>query len=147
LIVTARQIRLLFDQGTRQIGVTRAKWTLVAAVAQNPGATQRSIAAALEVSEATAGRLIDRLCASKYLERRENPNDRRGYRVYLTPAAQPVLDALEQVAKTQMNEVFKGVDASGLSRLDALLERISKNVAESRRRYGAGESDGDGLLR
>src|SRR2546430_2587651 len=89
LSVVARQLRVSFDQSAEQSGLTRAQWTLVAVVARHPGATQRAIAEALEVRETTADRLIDRLCDEGYLSRRESPNDRRAYCVYLTAAAQP----------------------------------------------------------
>src|SRR5580658_7883475 len=79
LSVIARQLRLSFDQSAERSGLTRAKWTLIAAVARAPGATQRVIAEALEVREITAGRLIDRLCEEGYLRRDANPNDRRAY--------------------------------------------------------------------
>ncbi len=135
LTVIARQLRLSFDQGVTLVGVTRAEWMLIAAVARNPGATQRTIAAALEVTEVTAGRLVDRLCANRYLERRENPNDRRGYRVYLTPAAQPILDKLGEAARVLEGELFEGFDEKDLGQLEALLEKLSRNVTESRRRH------------
>ena len=53
LSLIARQLRLSFDQGVEMKGLTRAKWTLIAAVSRNPGATQRIIAQVLEVSEIT----------------------------------------------------------------------------------------------
>jgi MarR family transcriptional regulator, transcriptional regulator for hemolysin len=135
LFVLARQLRLGFDHGVQSAGVTRAKWTLIVAVARNPGETQRTIAAALEMSEVVTGRLIDRLCASGYLERRQNPSDRRGYRVYLTAAAQPVLDKLGEVAKLQEEEIFKGLSEENVTQLNELLDHISRNVAQARKRY------------
>ena len=131
LSVIARQLRLRFDQSIENSGITRAKWTLIAVVARHPGSTQRTIAAALEVTEVTAGRLIDRLCADGYLERTENPNDRRGYRVHLTPLAQPMLEKLGNIAKMHEDEVFAGFDDEDLSKLDALLEKIARNLAEA----------------
>src|SRR5271156_2506512 len=47
LTVVARHLRQNFDQSADRSGLTRAKWTLIAAVAQTPGATQRIIAEAL----------------------------------------------------------------------------------------------------
>jgi MarR family transcriptional regulator for hemolysin len=135
LFVLARQMRLGFDHGVNCVGMTRAKWTLIVAVARNPGETQRTIAAALEMSEVVAGRLIDRLCASGHLERRENPSDRRGYRVYLTPAAQPVLDRLGKVAKLQEEQIFKGLSDENVTQLNGLLDHIARNVADARKRY------------
>jgi MarR family transcriptional regulator for hemolysin len=134
LIVLARQLRIGFDHEVARIGVTRAQWTLIAAVSRNPGATQRTIAAALEVTEVTAGRLIDRLCDEGYLERRENPSDRRGYRVYLTSAAQPVLDQLGAIAQIQENELFQGFEDLDLARMETLLDMVYQNLSDCRKR-------------
>ena len=65
--MVARHLRQGFDQSVERSGVTRAKWTLIAAVARIPGATQRKIAEALEVKEITAGRLIDRFGPRKLI--------------------------------------------------------------------------------
>jgi DNA-binding MarR family transcriptional regulator len=132
LTVIARQMRLSFDQRVERGGLTRAKWTLIAAVARNPGVTQRTIAEALEVREITAGRLIDRLCDEGYLKRRENPNDRRAYCVYLTPAAQPLLDKLDEIAKSREAEIFVGFEADDLEKLDRLLDTIARNLSVTR---------------
>lgn len=137
LSVIARQLRLRFDQAVQLRGVTRAKWSLIAAVATNPGATQRSIAAVLEVREVTAGRLIDRLCSDGLLERRENPSDRRAYCVYLTAAAQPMLDKLGQVAREHEEMVFANLSDEELNLLDTLLDRIARNVALPNARQNA----------
>lgn len=130
--MVARQLRVAFDQAVEQSGLTRAKWTLIAAVARNPGATQRTIAEALEVREITAGRLVDRLCDEGYLRRDENPSDRRAYCLYLTPAAQPVLDTLDELAKVHEAAIFAGFDAEDMESLDALLDTIARNLSNFR---------------
>jgi len=132
LTVVARQLRVSFDQAVEQSGLTRAKWNLIATVARNPGATQRMIAEALEVREITAGRLVDRLCDEGYLKRRENPKDRRAYSVYLTPAAQPLLDKLDELAKVHEAKIFDGLTADDLEKLDAYLDAIADNVSNVR---------------
>jgi MarR family transcriptional regulator, transcriptional regulator for hemolysin len=137
LMVVARHLRQSFDQSVERSGLTRAKWTLIATVAHKPGATQRMIAEALEVREVTAGRLIDRLCAEGYLKRREHPNDRRAYCVYLAPAAQPVLDTLGKLGKIHEAKIFAGFDDDDLERLNALLDGISHNLSAARTRYDA----------
>lgn len=128
LAVTTRQLWMKFSQRAERVGVTRAKWTLIAVVARNPGATQRNIATSLQVTEATAGRLIDSLCKDGYLERREHPSDRRSYRIYLTPTAQPVMDQLGEIAKIHANEAFAGFSDRDLTTLDSLLDVLSRNI-------------------
>ena len=134
LTTVARQLRVGFDQSVEKSGLTRAKWSLIATVARNPGATQRVIAEALEVREITAGRLVDRLCDEGYLKRKDNPNDRRAYSVHLTPTAQPLMNTLDELAKIYEGKIFAGFETADLERLDALLDRISRNVSAVRSR-------------
>ena len=132
--MVARQLRISFDQRVERSGLTRASWQLIAAVARNPGATQRLIAEALEVREITAGRMIDKLCAEGVLERREHPQDRRAYCVYLTSDAKPMLDKIDELAKVHEADIFAGFSAADLDRLDELLEGIARNLAAARAR-------------
>jgi DNA-binding MarR family transcriptional regulator len=97
------------------------------------------IAQALEVSEITAGRLIDRLCEEGYLKRTESPTDRRAYRVHLAAGAQPVLDKLDEVAKGHEAEIFAGFSNADLDKLDELLEAIARNLSAAKSVRAAGK--------
>lgn len=129
LTVISRQLWQQFDNNVQSTGVSRAKWGLIAAVSRNPGTTQRAIAAMLQVTEVTAGRMIDRLCEDGLLERRENPQDRRGYCVYLTPAAKPLLDRIGEAAAVYEAHAFAGMTDEDLERLETLLDIIARNIA------------------
>ena len=97
------------------------------------------IAQVLEVSEITAGRLIDRLCEEGYLKRTENPSDRRAYRVHLAAGAQPVLDKLDEVARGHEAEIFTGFSSADLDKLDELLESIARNLSAAKSVRAAGK--------
>lgn len=133
MAVLARQMRQRFDERVEQMGVTRAKWVLIAAVAGNPGSTQRELAARLEMSDVTAGRMIDRVCADGLVERLENPQDRRAYRVCLTEAAQPLLKKLAAAAEIYEEEIFSSMDEAELLMLDALLDKLATHLGGTRR--------------
>jgi MarR family transcriptional regulator for hemolysin len=130
--VLARQLRQGFDERAEKAGVTRAQWGLIAAVAGSPDATQRELAARLEVTDVTACRMIDRLVAAGLLERREHAQDRRAYRVALTPAAQPLMAKLASAAEAYESQVFANLDESDIESFNTLLERISQNLSGAR---------------
>ena len=134
LTVLARQLWLTFDQRADKVGLTRAKWSVVVEVARNPGSTQRSIAAKLQVTDVTAGRLIDRLCAEGYLERHPDPEDRRAYRVFPTAPVQPLMEELSTLADEHSRLAFAGLDEADLAELERLLDRIARNVETGRGR-------------
>ena len=131
LTVIARLLRKQFDHSTGSIGITRAQWTTISVVAGVPGATQREIAAMLEVGEVTAGRLVDRLCEEGLLERRANPADRRSHLIHLKPAADAVLEKLTELGAEQERRAFAGLDPQDMATLDRLLDRISENLTRS----------------
>ena len=137
LSIVARQLRVSFDQSAESCGLTRAQWTVIAVVARNPGATQRTVAEALKIAEITAGRLVDRLCEDGYLRREQNPSDRRAYCVHLTAAAEPLLAKLDDLARVHEGRIFAGFESEALEKLDSLLERIAQNLSKLRTRSEA----------
>ena len=126
--VLARMMRNRFDREVSSLNITRSQWSMIVVVSRIPGATQRTIAEAMEMSEASAGRLIDRLCIDGLLERQERFDDRRARAVYLTPAAGPLLAKLEEIGRAGEQVVFRGFSNSELDQLDALLDRVHRNL-------------------
>jgi MarR family transcriptional regulator for hemolysin len=101
---------------------------MIAVVARNPGATQRTIAEVLEMSEASAGRLIDRLCADGMLTRRERDDDRRARAIYLTEAAEPLLLQLADIGASSEDMLFKGFSSQELDQLEDFVDRMYANL-------------------
>jgi MarR family transcriptional regulator for hemolysin len=128
LSILARLMRNNFDRLTSKLNVTRSQWQMIAVVARNPGATQRTIAEVLEMSEASAGRLIDRLCADGMLTRRERDDDRRARAIYLTEAAEPLLLQLADIGASSEDMLFKGFSSQELDQLEDFVDRMYANL-------------------
>ena len=83
----ARKLRRLVDRRLQPLGLTRAQWAVLAMLSHRGGLTQSQLAEALEIEKSTAGRLIDQLEKSQWVERRPVPGDRRFWGVHVTPRA------------------------------------------------------------
>jgi MarR family transcriptional regulator for hemolysin len=129
--VLARLLRNNFDRQVASLNVTRSQWAMIVVVSRNPGTTQRHIAEMLEMSEASAGRLIDRLCAEGLLERREREDDRRAKAVYPTAAAEPLLEQLAAIAKVSEERLFKDFSEEELDQLMGFMDRLYTNVSRA----------------
>jgi MarR family transcriptional regulator for hemolysin len=129
--VLARLLRSDFDRRLSDTNITRSQWSLIAVVAGRPGSSQRVIAEVLEMSEASAGRLIDRLCADGLLERRARDDDRRARAVYVTDAARPMLAQAAEVGKASAERIFQGLDEQQLEQLGQSLGIIYDNLAKN----------------
>src|SRR6478609_5475825 len=106
----ARLLKTYADQRARQFGISRAQWSVLFRLDRSEGLKQSELAEILDVQPITLTRLLDRLAANGLIERRPDPNDRRANRLYLTPAARPLLDRLADLGSDMMGTVLSGLD-------------------------------------
>lgn len=124
----ARLLKTYADQRARDLGMTRAQWVVLARVERSEGLKQCELADTLDLQPITLTRLIDRLCDSGLIERRSDPEDRRAKRLYLTPAARPVLDGLARLGADIMATVLQGIEPAAVEQLLAHLLTLKINL-------------------
>ncbi|GGY96411.1 MarR family winged helix-turn-helix transcriptional regulator [Novosphingobium colocasiae] len=129
ITVLARTLRGYFDRRIAGLNVTRSQWNMISAVSKEPGSTQRTIADRLEMSEASAGRLIDRLCADGLLERHERADDRRARAVYLAEPALPLVRSAGAMIANYEATVFEGFEDAEIEQLLGYIQRINVNTS------------------
>lgn len=124
----ARLLRTAFDRRVRALGITRAQWLVLTRLHRHPGVSQSELADLMEVERASAGRMIDRLEANGWVERRAQNGDRRVKRVYLTPEAERVHRRIWRVAEATVDDALADLSAREGAQLRALLGRVKKNL-------------------
>jgi MarR family transcriptional regulator for hemolysin len=139
----ARLMRTVFDRRVRTRGLTRAQWLVLTRLHRRPGASQSELADMMEVEKATAGRLIDRLEAKGWVERRAQVGDRRINRVYLTADAERVHKRIWRIAAATVDDALADLSEREGGQLRKLLVRIKSrlidiadNPAQARARNG-----------
>jgi MarR family transcriptional regulator, transcriptional regulator for hemolysin len=143
----ARLLRTYADYKASQFGMTRAQWVVLVRVEHAEGLNQSELAEGLDIQPITLTRLLDKLCDSGLIERRPDPTDRRAKRLYLLPAARPLLEQLGALGEETMAETLVGVDGESIKRMVAELAVVKENlrrliaqrdhtVTTTERRYG-----------
>ena len=125
----ARLLRTAFDRRVRRLGLTRAQWLVLTRVHRRPGASQSELAEMMEVEKASAGRMIDRLEAKGWVERRAQDGDRRVKRVHLTPEAERVHKRIWRIAEVTVDDALANFSAQEGAQLRKLLARVKQNLA------------------
>ena len=127
----ARMIRTYADHKARQFGITRAQWVVLVRLDRFEGLKQSELADMLDLQPITLTRLLDRLSAGGLIERRADPNDRRANRLYLTPAARPLLERLGDLGEQLMTTALAGVDRDSIERMVAQLATVKENLRQA----------------
>jgi MarR family transcriptional regulator for hemolysin len=129
-----RLLRTYADQKARRFGQTRAQWAVLLRLERREGLKQSDLAEDLDIQPITLTRLVDRLCDNGLIERRADPNDRRAKRLYLTPAARPLLDRISNEVEELAERVLAGLDPvaveSVLTQLGLARENLRQAIAE-----------------
>jgi MarR family transcriptional regulator for hemolysin len=139
----ARLMRLRFDQFARTFGMTRAQGLIIKHLKHQPGMTQNEMACLCDVEPITVARLIDRLEANGFVERRLDPSDRRIRRLHLLPAAEPILIEIERYRASIRDELAVGVEKVDWETTNQVLlnlkNKLVAETAKSRPHAAAGE--------
>ncbi len=139
LMDVARMMRTYADQRARQFGISRAQWGVLVRLDRQEGLKQSELAEILDLQPISLTRLLDRLAENGLIERRPDPNDRRANRLYLKPAARPLLDKLSKLGADLMREVMAGIDAQANERMRHDLERMKDNLRDAINGYSHGQ--------
>lgn len=124
----ARLLKTYADQRARQFGISRAQWAVLVRIERTEGLKQSELADILDLQPISLTRLLDRLADNGLIERRADPNDRRANRLYLRPAARPLLEQLAELGQDMMEIVLDGLDDKANARLLRDLTAIKDNL-------------------
>jgi len=124
----ARLLKTYADQRARQFGISRAQWAVLVRLERTEGLKQSELAELLDLQPISLTRLLDRLADNGLIERRADPNDRRANRLYLTPAAKPLLDRLSKLGGDMMETVLDGLDEKSIERMLKQLVTLKDNL-------------------
>jgi MarR family transcriptional regulator for hemolysin len=111
--------------------MTRAKWAVLARLDRFEGLKQAELAEMLDLQPISLTRLLDGLADNGLIERRPDPDDRRAKRLFLTPAARPLLAQLTELGEDLMETALDGLAPTDVAALLASLGAIKGNLRQA----------------
>ena len=127
----ARQLRTYADHAAGRFGMTRAKWAVLARLDRFEGLKQTELAEMLDLQPITLTRLLDGLANNGLIERRPDPDDRRAKRLFLTPAARPLLERLTALGEDLMTNALAGLVPADVDALLGRLTTVKENLRKA----------------
>ena len=126
----SRLLRIEYNRRVRHLGLTRSQWRVIAHLSRNEGSTQTFLADVLEIENATLARLLDRLEADGWIERRPSPTDRRAKHLYLTEKPAAIIDAMFRISSQLQRDTLNGMPSAEREHLIDSLLGIKRNLLQ-----------------
>lgn len=113
-----------------RIGLYPGQETILKALVELDGRTMGELAAALSVRPPTITKMVSRLGAQGYVERRSSEGDARLGRVFLTEAGTAKTREIDDLWKELERQTVDGLDAKDKKRLRKLLRQVARNLGQ-----------------
>ena len=126
----ARLLRVTFDRRIKELELTRSQWWVLTHLFRHDGITQSELAEWLEIERPTLGRLLDRLEANGWVERRTDSQDRRAKRVFLTNEVSPAMRSMREIAASVRSDALHGLDPDEQEAFVDTLLTIKANLSK-----------------
>jgi DNA-binding MarR family transcriptional regulator len=126
---TSRLYVQRFEQRAEALGLTLAQCRVLVYLADHEGISQVQLAELTELEPMTLVRTLDCLESHGWLERRNDPADRRARCLYLRPKGRPLVDDIWHLVDLTRREAFAGIPRKHADLMFELLEKIQSNFA------------------
>ncbi len=136
----ARMLRTYADQKAAQFGITRAQWAVLVRLDRSQGLKQSELAEMLDLQPISLTRLLDKLAECGLIERRADPIDRRAKRLFLTPAAHPLIEKLGDLGEDLMATALRGVAPESVEQMVEYLDVVKENLRQAIQHRTAGHA-------
>jgi DNA-binding MarR family transcriptional regulator len=116
---------------------------LLKALSDNYGMSMSDLAATLGVQPPTVTKMISRLAAQDYVERRASAGDGRQAQVFLTERGQRAIAAIDKLWKRIEKDALAGIDDKDRKRLRKLLRQVERNLGAAADHSDSADADDD----
>jgi DNA-binding MarR family transcriptional regulator len=128
LIGAAQALRTAYDVRLAPLGLTLSLASLLAYVADFGPVNQTRAAEHLGQGRAATGAQVDRLEQSGHVARLPDPEDRRVWKLAITPSGRELVERVTEVDAVLRAELRSGISRAERQQLAAVLVRLQSNL-------------------
>lgn len=123
----ARSWRTELDRRLRHLGLSQSQWLVLIKLPEE-GLTQTALARKVGIEGSTLVRLLDRLQANGWIERRDVLGDRRAKRVVPTAKAKTLQHEVAVIAQALREQLLAGIDPARVAIAAEVLSQLRQKL-------------------
>ena len=126
---TSRRYTRRFEERAQALSLTLPQCRALLHLENSEGVSQKRLSELTELDPMTLVRILDRMEADGWVQRRFDPTDRRAHTLWLTPKSKPVLEHIAHLIAEVRAETLHGLSNDERSKLIELLGRVHANLS------------------
>lgn len=126
----SRAINSKADYKYKKFDLQKGQYMFITRVCENPGINFVNLSNMLKVDQATTTKAVKKLIDIGYLNKEQDENDKRGYKLTPTKKALEVYEFIIEEESKQLEISFKGFSEEEKQMATRLIERMSENIED-----------------
>lgn len=118
------KIKRLMSQGGQDQPITLFQLRILSFIGERRDCTPGQVAEAFYMSSSAVAQLIDRLLVSEFITRENDSEDRRIFRLRLTPKGREEINRLKKAREKSLKLLTKHLDEKDLAELIHILQKV-----------------------
>ena len=127
LKINRQRMRILRHTVLTPNGYVGVMHLIVLYIGRHPGASHEDVVSFFALDKASLARSARRLEDLGHIRRAPDPENRRQYQLYLTPAGEEMLAVLDQATQRFQRQLSAGVSPEDWRTLAGLLQQLEEN--------------------
>ena len=124
ILILSRRFNNFLSAELRDDDLTATELMYLSVLFDKDGQTQEELAQALDIDKAATTRTIRQMEARGIVVRKEDENDKRAKRVFLTDQARPYLDRIKQIQQHWIKSAHAAFTKEESNQVDSILQRL-----------------------
>lgn len=124
----ARALDSISNIEFKEFDLTKGQYLYLVRVCENPGIIQEKLAEMIKVDRTTAARAIKKLVINGFIERREDPQNKKIKRLFPTEEGEKIYPFLKREHDYSNSIALAGISETEVETLFYLLQKVRKNV-------------------
>ncbi len=129
LFFSTMAVKKYLEARLKPYDLTTEQFQVLKHLETESGVTQNIVCVGVGKSPANITRILDRLENKQYIERRDNPEDRRSSLVYLTGEGRALINEVVSMLSDFEARITAGIEGEELTELKSNLKKIQQNIA------------------
>lgn len=117
-----------FSRRSQEIGESPGRFATLTLIARNPGISQTELSLASGRDKSSVTPVVEGLVRRGLIERKRVSNDRRTYRLNLTPVGKKTLVSMTRIARRHERNLDRIIGRRERERFLAILKRIAAEI-------------------